>query len=292
MKIYINKNKQQLGPFDEAKVLEMIRNGQLLPTDFGIKQGQADWQKLEVMFPPPQKVADLPIQPPPQYVPNVQLNSRISPTPQKSSSSKGLMFGLLGCGGLALFGIIGLFAFFSISPRSNTNNSSISNSSSPTASPEPTPERTKVWQKKDELFKMSPPQKIVPNPVIKPKVVVIEKTSDYETISPTIESVYSVDKYGIKEADYADNLDELQTLIQIKCTKGKEIGKYGPRMSYTSAYANVCTATIIDYKAATIITKKTFINAKRPVTIPDRGDYINEAPTAEIEKYLKGLPRE
>ncbi len=51
MQIYINKNGQQLGPFDETKVAEMLRNGQVLPDDFGIKAGQQNWSTLENLFP-------------------------------------------------------------------------------------------------------------------------------------------------------------------------------------------------------------------------------------------------
>ncbi len=51
MQTYINKNGQQSGPFDEGKVLEMLRNGQLSPNDSAIRQGQSQWQTLGVMFP-------------------------------------------------------------------------------------------------------------------------------------------------------------------------------------------------------------------------------------------------
>jgi hypothetical protein len=51
MQMFINKNGQQLGPFDEAKVAEMLQSGQLSPNDFGIKQGESSWSKLENLFP-------------------------------------------------------------------------------------------------------------------------------------------------------------------------------------------------------------------------------------------------
>jgi hypothetical protein len=47
---YINKNGQQSGPFDEAKVREMLKNGQLLASDLGIKHGESQWQRLSDMF--------------------------------------------------------------------------------------------------------------------------------------------------------------------------------------------------------------------------------------------------
>lgn len=46
MQIYINKNNQQLGPYDEEKVGEMLKNGQLSTNDLGIRQGEQHWQPL------------------------------------------------------------------------------------------------------------------------------------------------------------------------------------------------------------------------------------------------------
>lgn len=39
MQIYINKNGQQLGPFEEIKVIEILGSGEVLPTHLGIRQG-------------------------------------------------------------------------------------------------------------------------------------------------------------------------------------------------------------------------------------------------------------
>jgi hypothetical protein len=50
MSIYVNKSNQQLGPFEEAKVLEMLRFGQLSPEDLVIRQGQNQWQQAGTMF--------------------------------------------------------------------------------------------------------------------------------------------------------------------------------------------------------------------------------------------------
>ena len=51
MQIHINKNGQQLGPFEEAKVLEMLQNGELSANDLGIRRGEQQWEQLSVMFP-------------------------------------------------------------------------------------------------------------------------------------------------------------------------------------------------------------------------------------------------
>ena len=51
MPIYIYKNNQQLGPFEESQVLEMLGSGQISPNDMGIRQGESQWQPLQNLFP-------------------------------------------------------------------------------------------------------------------------------------------------------------------------------------------------------------------------------------------------
>lgn len=51
MPIYVNKNDQQLGPYEEHVVMDQLRSGQLSPTDLGIRQGDSAWQSLGDLFP-------------------------------------------------------------------------------------------------------------------------------------------------------------------------------------------------------------------------------------------------
>jgi hypothetical protein len=63
MQIYVNKNGQQLGPFDEAKLAEMLRFGQILPHDYAIKPGDKNWSavsKLLASINPTANTASLP----------------------------------------------------------------------------------------------------------------------------------------------------------------------------------------------------------------------------------------
>lgn len=64
MQIYVSRNNQQLGPFEEAKVLEMLGNGGLSTTDLAIRHGEQQWQPLAGMYqgiavsnPPPTQTA-------------------------------------------------------------------------------------------------------------------------------------------------------------------------------------------------------------------------------------------
>ncbi len=51
MSIYISKNGQQSGPFDNDMVRGHLQRGELSAEDMGIRQGDSQWQKLGVLFP-------------------------------------------------------------------------------------------------------------------------------------------------------------------------------------------------------------------------------------------------
>ena len=59
--IYIFKNNQQSGPYEEHVVLSQLRNGTLSASDLAVRHGESSWQPLSVLFP---DVAD-PLPPPP-----------------------------------------------------------------------------------------------------------------------------------------------------------------------------------------------------------------------------------
>jgi GYF domain 2 len=46
MQIYIKKNNEKLGPFDENKVPEMISSGEVSLTDFILRYGDPDWSAI------------------------------------------------------------------------------------------------------------------------------------------------------------------------------------------------------------------------------------------------------
>lgn len=107
MSIYISKNNQQLGPFEESKVLEMLGNGQLSRNDLAIRHGEEQWRKLAELYPnlqiePPAKIETQPIEP--------------------KKSRKGL---LLGCGGfflvaLLIGGVLSFLAYRNLRPADST----------------------------------------------------------------------------------------------------------------------------------------------------------------------------
>ena len=121
MPIYISKNNQQLGPFDDAKVLEMLRRGELSANDAAIRHGENEWRKLSHYFPNSVNI--------PNNI-NVPNSVNVAPaalsaeTPAAGKSRKGL---LLGCGGVVLIGLLiaaalGFLAFRNMNPPDSTEN--------------------------------------------------------------------------------------------------------------------------------------------------------------------------
>ena len=141
MSIYISKNNQQSGPFDESKVLEMLSSGQLSPDDFAIRQGGSQWQKLGEMFPnagrqavnqppvaqpvdQPQSVNQPPIAQPVSQPQPAHPVSQPAAEAKPKKSRKGL---LIGCLGVLLFGglvlaVLGFFAYRNMYPAESKEN--------------------------------------------------------------------------------------------------------------------------------------------------------------------------
>jgi GYF domain 2 len=50
MQIFINKNGQQFGPFEENQVLEMMKNDEISGEDYIFRQGDSEWSKIDKLF--------------------------------------------------------------------------------------------------------------------------------------------------------------------------------------------------------------------------------------------------
>lgn len=46
MLMYIHKNNQQYGPYEQGAVIEWLRNGERSLTDLAIREGMSEWQPL------------------------------------------------------------------------------------------------------------------------------------------------------------------------------------------------------------------------------------------------------
>ena len=92
MPIYINKDGQQSGPYEDHVVIDQLNSGSLSPNDLGIKHGGTSWQRLGDMF-PGVGVAE------PKPVANEAEAASTAPAPKKGGCLK---FGLIGTGLLFL----------------------------------------------------------------------------------------------------------------------------------------------------------------------------------------------
>lgn len=143
MQIYVTKNNQQLGPFEETKVLDMLRAGQLSGNDMAFRQGDRQWQKLGSLYPNVINSPNAAHQPNAAYQPKIgdpaanfaapaaapaitapAAASSVAPLTAPKKSRKGL---LLGCGGifiigLAVAGILGFLGFRNMNPPDSTEN--------------------------------------------------------------------------------------------------------------------------------------------------------------------------
>ncbi len=68
MELFVARNGQQTGPYEEARVREMLARGEVSPSDLAWHSGLSGWQPLSTLFPgaQPQPVrAPAPLPPPP-----------------------------------------------------------------------------------------------------------------------------------------------------------------------------------------------------------------------------------
>lgn len=105
---------------------------------------------------------------------------------------------------------------------------------------------------------------------------------------------YDLDRWGIKKEEIAATPDEIDTLVRIKCKRGKKIGQYGSGGTSIPAYAIVCDVALIDFKSAVVFAQKTFTNSEMMDSITassTKKEDVALQPVAEIGKYLKKFPR-
>lgn len=105
--IYIFKNNQQSGPYEEHVVLDQLKSGVLSPDDMAVRHGESQWQPLRTLFP---GVARVPTPPPVEFAPPASMPAAatvnsVGPPPQYRSTALQKVFF-----GLCLLGAIGILA--------------------------------------------------------------------------------------------------------------------------------------------------------------------------------------
>jgi hypothetical protein len=286
VRIHINRNRQQHEPFDSSKAIKTLHNGQLLSNNSSAKEGQENWRKSGEMFPQLNQAARILL----TNQPDMQINRRFTPAPQKPGNSQEMMFRLLGYSSLILLSVIGLAG---CSTSSNKSSKDIA-ATDQTPSPVPT-DFTVMKKKAEELAKLSPPLKLNPTAKVKGKIAWVEKNNSdasmtfFDVYYKEIRTSY-VEGYGLTERMVAHKPEEIDTLIQMICTKGKMVTRYEEGVI---GYANNCKISLIDYKGNVIFAQKTFINSKLDKSIPSfyssGKEYVAPPPTTEINDYVKSF---
>ena len=167
--------------------------------------------------------------------------------------------------------------------------------------------KNRLLVKAEEYANLSHPVKEEKAPSIKGKVTIVSNVhgqighyewrgyeiQGYKSWSGAEDASYT-ELYGFNQRDLATSPEEVKTLIQIKCDKGKELGQIeeiGTPFTYRY-YSIVCKVSIIDMDAQRAIASKTFENATPQkntsnVAKPEKPntDYILK-PSDEIKDYL------
>ncbi len=290
MDIYIQKKGQQLGPYNPATVLAGLESGELSRQDLARLRGK-QWQSLESLLP--------------------VIRGERAPEPKPKRSLLSI--------GLGLFLAIGaLGTVLSMQHSNQLQKERMAEAYKRQQLGEPIAPKTIKGPDYYQAFKdkamgisklkttLAPNE----NAKIKGKVLVFLqslKELEYYTMlgfenrsSASLQKYISQDDDSLKELgltfqDMADNLDDLETVIQIECRSSEEpIGMYEGKIAGNPipAYANICLVSIIDYKTKTIVAQDTFENNKTSETVSVSKDQLAVAippPMEKIQDYIKSL---
>ena len=88
-------------------------------------------------------------------------------------------------------------------------------------------------------------------------------------------------------------MEELDTLVQTNCSKGKRISSYRTSDGNSiPAYALECETLVFDYKAPAVIARKKFQSQEFVDSLkvsPSTTDVTAMRPTEQVQRYIKGL---
>jgi hypothetical protein len=148
----------------------------------------------------------------------------------------------------------------------------------------------------DSWAKLAPPLKLVRDPYVKGKVVIVYRRAD------DVNELHENDIVGLGEL-HARTAGEVQTVVQTDCFQIKR-GSYvtqDQEKKQIPAYISECEVALIDTSLPAIIYRKKFENTKlsdeissRSVdweTIKRKNKVVAPEPQAEIRDFILGLPR-
>src|SRR5215208_171286 len=181
----------------------------------------------------------------------------------------------------------------------NSTGSKTAGGSGPTPTPTATPLSMVILDfdnKKEELGKFTAPDRLDPAARGKGKVAIVEG----EEGSYTLEGFdyYDYDEeglqtYGLTKNDLALKLEEIDTLVQTNCAKGRRLSSYKtPDGGSIPAYALECETLVFDYKAPAVIARKKFHSEEFVDSLKVSSattDVTAIRPTEQVQRYVKGL---
>jgi hypothetical protein len=98
MPIYVTKDNQQSGPYEDHVVVDQLKNGMLSPNDLGIRPGETSWQKLGDMFPGVGGGQSVPPPPPPVSASTGSKPGEFAAVPAHAKKGGCLKVGLISIG--------------------------------------------------------------------------------------------------------------------------------------------------------------------------------------------------
>jgi hypothetical protein len=261
MSIYIYKNNQQIGPFEENRVLEMLQNKLLSPDDLGRRDELSAWQKLSAIFP-----NEVPV--------------------KKRKVSVGAILAIF-----TLIGFIGFIYYFSVE-ESKQREAAIAI--------EKQKNKDKAEKVRDfvtkysDLIILSPPEKLAPAPYLNGKTIFVGNLKKEPRFWGYDYSFYGLNRdnqlseaeqrkiwkhFGsieLKEADgfskdinnlfsqsLAESVAEANTVVQLSFNETEKKQEYGNLLGKT-LHGIRCDIVVIDKTIPAVIAKKSFINNNLP----------------------------
>jgi len=180
----------------------------------------------------------------------------------------------------------------------NTKNS---NSKTSTASPSPSaPSLSELVldfdSKKEDLGKFTAPTQLDPAARVKGKVAIVEGEEGRYELEGFDYYQYDEEElaaYGLTKDDLALKVEDIDTLVQTNCNKGRKVTSYRTSDGKSiPAYALECDTLVIDYKTPAVIAQKKFHSEQFVDTLnlsPATTDVTAIRPTEQVKRYVKGL---
>lgn len=171
------------------------------------------------------------------------------------------------------------------------------NSPTPTATPRPMSLIILDFDsEKEELGKFTAPDRLDSAARVAAKVAIVEGDEGSYTLEGFSNTDYDEDElraYGLTKDDLALTVQEINTLVQTNCVKGRRVTSYRTSDGKSiPAYALDCETLVFDYKAPAVIARKKLHSEAFADTLKLSSattDVTAIMPTEQVQKYVRGL---